>query len=212
MNSPVIHSDSPATRTGLVSSAWKLAFLLLAGVVCLVVFWPKPVPEAPPEVLASELARREGRLYHGNQKHPFSGVMLERYAGGGLKSRSVVHNGVLDGLSEGWHTNGQFQVREFFKQGVAHGRREKWHENGSKMSAGEIVEGKHEGVFRRWHENGTLAEELTLRRGEPDGLARTFYPSGFLQAQVTLKNGAVLEKKSWADGELKGGLAVAGPP
>ncbi len=190
-----------------VSVVWKFAVVLFASILCLLFFWKKPA--VPPEALSSELTRRDGLLYHGNQTQPFTGFMLEKYAGGGVKSRSAVRTGVLDGLSEGWHTNGQLQVRELFRKGISHGLREKWHENGVKLSESPIVEGKHEGIFRRWHENGTLAEEVTMRQGEPDGLSRAFYPSGFLKARVTLKNGEIEEKKSWADGELKESPAIA---
>ena len=200
-------SNSPITRTNRASSTWRFGFVLFAGILCLFLFWNRPA--ALPEVLSSELTRRDGLLYHGDRKQPFTGVMLENLAGGGLKSRSVVRAGVLEGLSEGWHTNGQLQVREFFKKGTSHGLREKWYENGIKLSAGAIVAGKHEGVFRRWHENGTLAEEVTMRQGEPEGLSRSFYPSGFLKAQATFKNGKIVEQKSWADGELKGSPALA---
>ncbi len=200
-------NKSPISLKDPASFAWTIGAVLFAGMLCLFLLGRKPPTVT--EVLSSELTRREGLLYQGDMKKPFTGVMLEKYAGGGLKSRSTVHDGFLDGLSEGRHTNGQVQVREFFKKGVSHGLREKWSENGVKLSAGPIVEGKHEGIFRRWHENGALAEEVTMRQGEPDGLSRSFYPSGFLKAQVTLKSGKVVEQKSWADGEVKESLGVA---
>ena len=185
----------------------RYMIVLFVAVLCLIVFWKKP--PALPEVLSSDLARREGLLYHGQQTQPFTGFMSEKYPSGGWKSRSMVRGGVLEGLSEGWNTNGQLQVRESFRSGVSHGLREKWRENGAKMSEGHIVEGKHEGIFRRWHDNGTLAEEVMMRQGEPEGLSRAFYPSGFLKARVTLKHGEIVEKKSWADGELKESPALA---
>ena len=202
-----MQSNSPILRIGRVCFSWRFFIVLLATSLCLLIFRNKPA--ALPEVLSSELTQRDGLLYHGQQTQPFSGFILEKYSSGGLKSRSTVHAGVLDGLSEGWHTNGHVQVREFFKKGVSHGLREKWNENGIKLSAGTIVEGKHEGIFRRWHENGVLAEEVTMRQGEPDGLSRSFYSSGFLKMQVTLKSGKVAEKKSWADGEIKESPSVA---
>lgn len=200
-------SKSPISLKGRASFAWTIGAVLFAGILCLLLLWKKPATVT--EVLSSELTRREGLLYHGDMKKPFTGVMLEKYSSGGLKSRSTVHDGFLDGLSEGRHTNGQVQVREFFKKGVSNGLREKWNESGIKLSAGTIVEGKHEGIFRRWHENGVLAEEVTMRQGEPDGLSRSFYSSGFLKMQVTLKGGKVAEQKSWADGEVKESPSVA---
>lgn len=189
------------------SIVWAVGVVLSVVVAGVFLFWKKPA--ALPEVLATEMARRDGLLYHGQQTQPFTGFMLEKYPGGALKSRSAIRDGVLDGLSEGWHTNGQTQVREFFKKGVSHGLRVKWYDRGTKLSEGNIVEGKHEGIFRRWHENGRLAEEVNMRQGEPDGLSQAFYPSGYLKAQATMKNGQVVETKSWADGELKESHALA---
>lgn len=195
------------TSTVRPSIVWTVGIVLSAVVAGVFLFWKKPA--ALPEVLSTELARRDGLLYHGDQTQPFTGVMLEKYSAGGVKSRSMVQGGVLDGLSEGWHTNGQIQVRESFKRGVSHGLREKWFENGVKSSESSIVDGKHHGVFRRWHENGVLAEEVNMRQGEPDGLSRAFYPSGYLKVQATMKNGQAVETKSWADGELKESPALA---
>jgi antitoxin component YwqK of YwqJK toxin-antitoxin module len=183
-----------------------LGMVLLGAALCLAVFCWKP--SVLPEVPASELARRDGLLYRGRQTEPFTGFMLEKYPGGVLKSRSMVRGGVLDGLSEGWHTNAQLQVRESFKKGMSHGLREKWLENGTKISEGNIVEGKHEGIFRRWHENGALAEEVAMQHGEPEGLSRAFYPSGYLKARALIKNGKVVETQSWPDGQLKESKAL----
>lgn len=197
---------SRIVRASRASLAWLFVTVLFAGILCLLLFLRKPA--VLPEVLSTELTRRDGLLYHGQQTQPFTGFILEEYPSGGRKSRSAIRDGVLDGLSEGWHGNGRPQVREFFRTGVSHGRREKWFENGVKASESSIVEGKHHGAFRRWHENGALAEEVTMRQGEPEGLSLAFYPSGFLKARVTLRNGKVVEQKSWADGELKAGPAL----
>jgi antitoxin component YwqK of YwqJK toxin-antitoxin module len=129
---------------------------------------------------------------------------IERYPDGRIKSRSAVSNGVLEGLSEGWHTNGVKQVEEYFHAGVSHGRRVKWYESGRKCSEAAIVNGKIEGVFRRWHENGVLAEEIPMANNRPEGLSRAYYPSGCLKAEATLRDGKVVAQQFWKDGEQPG--------
>ena len=164
------------------------------------------------EVRRDALTLREGRRYRPNETVPFTGVMTEFYGNGTLQSRSVLSNGLLEGLSEGWYTNGNKQVEELYRGGISHGLRVKWHENGQKLSEAPIVDGKMDGFFRRWHENGSLAEEVSMRNGNPDGLARSFYPSGCLKAEARLNNGTVVDQKSWADGErpARAGDAVDG--
>ncbi len=155
------------------------------------------------EVRRDALTLREGRRYRKEEAVPFAGVMTEFYGDGTLQSRSVISNGLLEGLSEGWYTNGVKQVEELYRGGVSHGLRVKWHANGQKLSEAPIVDGKLEGVFKRWHANGSLAEEISLRGGNPEGLSRSYYPSGCLKAQAHLSKGAVVDQASWADGERR---------
>ncbi len=187
----------------------RIQVLLIAAIggvsllVLLLVFQPKPLPLTLPEVARANLALREGRLYQTGRTNPFTGFLVEFYPHHVPLSRSVISNGLLNGVSEGWYTNGQIQVREYFKDGVSHGLREKWHENGQKLSEATIVEGKIEGTFRRWHDNGQLAEQIEMKNGNPDGAAMAFYPSGCLKAKTRMQNGKLLEQKTWNDGEMR---------
>jgi antitoxin component YwqK of YwqJK toxin-antitoxin module len=146
---------------------------------------------------------RAGAWFSPGETRGFTGFLLDTYDDGALKSRSAVSNGLLHGLSQGWHTNGQQQVEEHFVAGTSHGLRTKWHSNGQKLSAINIVNGNLQGTFRTWHENGERAEEVELKDGQPDGLSRSYFPSGFLKSQVTLQNGKVVEQRLWTEGEYR---------
>jgi antitoxin component YwqK of YwqJK toxin-antitoxin module len=156
---------------------------------------------APPEVHRKNLERRADTWYLPGQSNGFTGLLLDTYEDGATKSRSTLSNGLLHGLSQGWHTNGQQQIEEHFVAGTSHGLRTKWHPNGQKLSEVMIVNGKLDGMFRSWHENGQRAEEVELKDGQPDGLSRSYFPSGFLKSQVTLRKGTVVTKQFWKDGE-----------
>lgn len=169
--------------------------------------------QAPPpveEVLRSQLSLADNRLHRLGQTNLFSGVVVEFYGTNSLKSRSMVSAGLLHGLSEGWHTNGQLAVREYFTNGVSHGLRVKWHPNGRKLSEANIVQGQIEGLFRRWHEDGSLSEEVPMKAGQPEGLARSYFVSGYLKAEASLHHGQVLTQRFWKDGEQTAS-ALAGP-
>ena len=159
----------------------------------------KPLPEAH----RRGLELRDGKWHVPGQANGFTGLLLDTYDDGTVKSRSAVSNGVLNGLSEGWHTNGQQQVEEYFVAGISQGLRTKWHSNGQKLSEVNIMAGKLEGTFRSWHENGEPAEEVWLKDGLPTGRSKACCPSGFLKSQVTLRNGLVVTQKFWSDGEYK---------
>jgi antitoxin component YwqK of YwqJK toxin-antitoxin module len=147
----------------------------------------------------SELQLRDGRLLL--QGVPFTGALVEYYENGKMKSRSRVSNGVLEGLSEGWHTNGVLQVSEHFTQGVSDGPRVKYHENGKKLSEANVVSGKINGSYQRWHDNGTLAERLYFIDGVATGEAASYFPDGSVKARVRLEHGKVVEQRFAKQGE-----------
>lgn len=201
MPSPLPTAETAATRVGRVR-VWLWTVGAVCGVgLALAVWRNRPVEGEPASELASNLVRREGRLYSPAASAPFIGWMVEHYPDAVLKSKSWVSNGQLNGVSEGWFTNGVLQIREHFVGGVSEGPVTKWHASGAKLSEGMARRGQLEGMFRRWHPNGVLAEEVNLVAGEPEGVARSWFPSGSLKAEVTLKSGQVLTQKFWKDGE-----------
>ena len=175
---------------------------LVACVVLGVRRWRTETPPAPAvAVPLAELVLHEGRLVRTGHTNAFTGWMEEHHSGAGLKSRSWISAGRLDGVSEGWFTNGVLQVREHFVAGLSEGTVTRWHESGTMQSEGTALAGKLEGTFRRWHENGVLSEELHLRAGQPEGLSRAWFPSGCPKAEVTLKDGKIVTQQFWKDGE-----------
>jgi antitoxin component YwqK of YwqJK toxin-antitoxin module len=206
----------PAKATRRLALA-GLALLLGAISAFLLLRPPAPRPAQPAlTVLRTNLVLVAGRLCLVGQTNAFTGLMVDYASQGALRSRSALSNGLLHGLSEGWHTNGHLQVAEHFREGVSHGLRTKWHPNGVKLSQGMIVDGKFHGTFRRWSETGSLAEQAEMDHGEAQGIALTYYPSGFLKSRRSLQRGRVVDQQLWEDGQTKGPvggdvIAVPGP-
>jgi len=179
-----------------------LAVGLLAGLVWIgVAYRARPVPMA--SVDRRELARRDGRWFRLTETNAFTGIMLDHFPNGALMARSMISNGLGNGVSETWYTNGQIQMRESFRNGISDGVRDKWYENGNKMSEAVIVNGRVTGLFQSWHENGKVKERIEMKDGEPDGTAWAFYPSGFASAETSVREGKVLNRRTWKDGEYK---------
>ena len=202
-------SRHQGTRCGARPVFW-MGLAVVAVVAGVIQMLESRRPPLVREAARGELILRENRLYRRGEAQPFSGAMVEHYPNRNLQSRSLIVNGVLHGLSEGWHTNGQIQVREFFREGGSHGLRTKWHPNGTNLSEVRVVNGKLDGVFLRWHENGALAERVPMRAGQPDGTSESFYPSGFLKARATLREGRLVAQQHWPDGERKANPHFAG--
>ena len=207
----LVRGGVPGTWWHRGGSRFIAVGLLLVGLVGAAWWLITPqLPRTLSEVPLAQLVPVEGRLVLRSATDiPFTGWMTEQYADGALKSRSRVIEGLLDGVSEGWHPDGRLQVREHFVAGVAEGPVTKWHANGVRLSEGVAREGRIEGVFRRWHADGMLAEAVTLRDGRPDGLSRAWFPSGQLRAEVLLEHGEVIRQRFWSDGEQPGLAATA---
>ena len=199
----------------MISTRHLRLVLLVAAVFGAGMLWVRvarraadPLTAAARETPLHDLVQHDGRWYPPGQTNPFTGLMVDRDPNGALLSRCQVSNGLLNGVSECWYTNGQIQAREYFKDGVSNGQRQKWHENGRLLSQAQIAQGKVTGTFRSWHDNGQLSEQIEMKLGKADGIAWAYYPSGFIKAETTVRDGQVLDRKSWNDGER----AASAPP
>ena len=190
-------------ETGSRRRFWTLFLCAAALALVYVLFVVKAPRQSGAPILQQrsrkQLELKDGRLYFVGK--PFSGVVIDHYDGGELKSRSAVSNGLLQGLSEGWYTNGIKQVTEHFTNGVSSGMRVKYYATGEKQSEAQIVNGKIEGLFQRWYENGQLAEKVYLTDGVPNGESIAYHPDGSLKARARLDHGKVVEQQFWEPGQ-----------
>lgn len=203
---PLVSFQSGAAPARTLAAVVILA--VAVGVIAFLLNRPRPTTTrverpVPLELSRTNLVLEEGRLRQPGNATPFTGFMVEHHVDGTLRSRSAISNGLLNGLSQGWFTNGQMQVSENFKDGVSHGIRTKWYADGAKQSEANIVDGKLQGTFRKWHPNGVLAEQAELVADQPEGTSVAYFPSGYLKARVIMREGKPVEQKFWKDGELK---------
>jgi antitoxin component YwqK of YwqJK toxin-antitoxin module len=197
----------PLPQNRLFSHARWFLVVVLLGVSAAFLFRSRPkATVAVPEVHRQNLELREGRWRVAGQTNDFTGILLDTYEDNKtLKSRSVISNGLLEGLSQGWWSNSVLQVTEYYAQGISHGVRTKYYPNGNKLSVASIVNGKLEGIYERWHENGALAEQVHLTNGVPHGESVAFHPDGSLKARVELNQGTVVKNEFQQLGESKSG-------
>lgn len=189
---------------------WIRAATLLTLIAVVIAVWlvRRPasglrpaVAAAAPEVSRTNLVFQDKRLHLAGQTAPFNGWMLEHHPDGILRSRSSVSNGLLHGVSQGWHTNGQLQVEEHFCEGISHGLRTKWYPSGAKLSEAAIANGKLNGSFLRWHENGVPSEQIEFVNDQPEGVSLAWFPSGSPKARVLTQSGKPVDRQFWKDGE-----------
>ena len=209
-NELMVRNPSPHMRlysnSGVVRPRLLIGVAVLFAAALVTVLFLRPTKNAPhAEAPALELSQTNlvfegGRWRQPGSTNPFTGLMLEHYADGTLRSRSAVVNGLLNGLSEGFYTNTARQVAEYFKDSVSHGLRTKWYPDGARQSEAHIADGKLHGTFRKWHENGILSERAKFVGGQPEGVSLAYFPSGEKKARVVMRNGKPVEREFWKEG------------
>ena len=173
---------------------WFLVSGFLAAAVLTVILKPWQRELVPAEqVSRNQLVLQQGRLMKTSQTNAFTGLMVEFYPDGTLQSRSAVSNGLLHGVSEGWHTNGVLAITEVFVSGTSHGTRTKWDAASNRIAETDIREGEIEGLHREWHTNGKPSLEVTMARGKAQGVARKWSLEGQLAGQWVMSNGVVIQ-------------------
>jgi len=166
----------------------------LTGAILTVILKPWQRELVPAEqVSRNQLVLQQGRLMKTSQTNAFTGLMVEFYPDGTLQSRSAVSNGLLHGVSEGWHTNGVLAITEVFVSGTSHGTRTKWDAASNRIAETDIREGEIEGLHREWHTNGKPSMEVTMARGKAQGVARKWSLEGELAGQWVMSNGVVIQ-------------------
>lgn len=176
-----------------------LLFVVLGLLAFVLVKKDNTPSQEPSQLKLLDAVKKDGLFFSRNDSQPFTGLLLDDYKTGVLKSRTSIKDGELHGLSEAWHANGQLQVTEFFEKGVSHGLRTKWNEDGTKLSEGTIVQGEFQGLFRKWHPNGQLSQEINMVDGKAHGISRSWYESGALKSKVVMENGDVKEQEFFED-------------
>ncbi len=183
-----------------------LAPVLAASVLVMLVSWLAWQPGSPPvpwpETNRTNLVHLAGGWYEPGRTNPYTGWLVDYYQNGARLSRSMVSNGLLNGLSQGWYTNGQLQIQETYRDNYSEGERKKWSPEGRLLTAATVVHGRFQGLFRRWYPNGKLAEEIPMTNGQPDGLGRSYYENGTLKAEVQMQAGKIVSRKDFPDGTL----------
>jgi antitoxin component YwqK of YwqJK toxin-antitoxin module len=181
------------------------AILIVLGVCAGIYLFMRPAPALPsPEREISSIIVSNDITYAKGSALPYTGMLLDRYAYGLLKSKSMLSNGLLEGLSKGWYTNGQLQVTESFSKGMSEGTRLKYYPNGARMSEALVVHGRLQGVYKKWNEDGVLMERMEMKDGVPEGVSREWFPTGFLKVEATISDGKVVSRRDYKDGETRG--------
>ena len=172
----------------------------LLTILCLVLLVSCSSPP-PPEVPYNKVVVRDGITYQINSDKPFTGKTVEFYNNFELIIKEVTPilsdreltltrevkekisyvNGKREGVSEYFHTNGQFKKRVTYKNRKKSGLYEEFLINGELIK--KIRYGITEGDTRGWSWDGKYNEE-----GQPKGEWESFDENGNLLSRENYKN------------------------
>jgi hypothetical protein len=110
-----------------------------------------------------EVVKRNGIAYKKFTNDPFSGEVSGQISGTFL-------NGLLEGVCEHCHSNGQPFKKGNYQNGLEEGKWIIYHKNGQLHSEGHYVNGKKEGQWVEYQSNGVLLSQALYTDGlSPEG-------------------------------------------
>ena len=108
---------------------------------------------------------------------------LLEYQQDATRLQAALTDGLLCGEMQ-IEEHGRRLMAMHYQQGILHGVTESWHPNGQLAMHQEYHHGRLQGVARYFSEEGVLIREEHWREGQLHGECRCFYPSGQMQMRT----------------------------
>lgn len=107
----------------------------------------------------------DGLRYFNDE--PFTGVIYVLSKNGSVEAEDEYRDGLLWGLSRGWHPSGQLAFEFHNEAGLRTGMGREWHENG-RLASETLYEFGLKKARKGWDLRGTLVEDYQLKESDPD--------------------------------------------
>lgn len=98
-------------------------------------------------------------------------------------------NGLQDGVSKKWFTNGQLMEIRHFSNGKKNGRQTAYWENGHEKFEFTAKEDVNEGEMKEWNSDGNLIHRANYLNGQEEGSQQLWYNNGKIRANYVIRNG-----------------------
>ncbi|MEP6834116.1 MAG: hypothetical protein ABJB74_12010 [Gemmatimonas sp.] len=162
----------------------------LTGVLALSLLAFAVVPKsnrAVVESTSSRLTEVNGVVLLNQQ--PFNGHVYEHFDGGVLKRDANYRDGKLNGVTRGWHENGQVDYARTYSAGLEEGTHKGWYENGGRRFEYHFRNGVSEGVSKQWYRNGKPYTLFHFTNGQEAGQQQMWDTEGKLRANYVIREG-----------------------
>ncbi len=119
----------------------------------------------------------------------FSGVVRERFDGGGIKRETPYVNGKRDGTGHGWYDTGAPRETRRYRAGLEEGTHRGWYANGARRFVYHYANGRGEGLMEEWYDNGQPYTRFEYVLGQEEGRQRMWTEYGLLRANYVVDHG-----------------------
>ena len=119
--------------------------------------------------LKGQIVEGKDGLYYDENNDLFSGVYIELYENGQVKTEMALRNGQKHGITKIYFDSGKINEFRSFKKSLMHGKWETWNEPGKKIAEANYRNGKKDGKWYVWDENGTLRYDMIYKKGKKTG-------------------------------------------
>lgn len=159
------------------------------------------------EYPADAIEKKGDMFYIKETGAPLTGTLIRTFADGQFKSAFV--DGILNGESQGYYTNGKLEHTITFKDNKKEGPFKKYDENGNLLASSNYKADKLEGDFIAYYPNGAVYFKETYQNDLLNGVKEIHYESGQLKSSATYKNNLLNgpAKEFYPDGKIQSEMA-----
>jgi antitoxin component YwqK of YwqJK toxin-antitoxin module len=126
------------------------------------------------------------------------GIYREFYSlGGELRLEETYRDGLVEGVSREWYTNGMKRSETFYRRGKKDGFCRAWYETGQMMHEIWYQHDDYHGLYQTWRFDGIKELETSYYRGEHHGLFRRWRSGGELESDLLYSFGELVSNTTY---------------
>jgi len=119
-----------------------------------------------------------------------------------IKERIAYKNGILNGLSEEYYSNGKLYKRKNYKNGIIDGLFEMWYENGKLSLLSSYKNLGYDGLCDKYYENGQLHSRKNYIDNKLNGLYEVWNVNSLPEEKKYYKNNIILWEELYINGKI----------
>jgi antitoxin component YwqK of YwqJK toxin-antitoxin module len=144
------------------------------------------IPDVKVLVGDQQLGRtREGLVLYKDSV--FSGMVVDRYSNGQLKSKKSFFEGKQEDLYLGFYPSGDSAFVRPYLNGKKHGIHKGWYANGQLKFKYNFVNGLSEGNHLDWYASGDMFKESNYENGQAFGTQKAWRMDGKLRSNYVIR-------------------------